>query len=484
MVINESSQGLDEQSHCDEYTWIDGNTYTESNTTATWTVPNAANCDSVITLDLTINYSTTASDTVTACDSYTWMDGVTYTQTGDYTYIGTNADGCPETNILTLVINESSQSLDEQSHCDEYTWIDGNTYTESNTTATWTVPNAANCDSVITLDLTINYSTTASDTVTACDSYTWMDGVTYTQTGDYTYIGTNADGCPETNILTLVINESSQSVDEQSHCDEYTWIDGNTYTESNATATWTVPNAANCDSVITLDLTIYSPDTSYTDISSCANYLWNGVTYNETGNYSFATQTVNGCDSIAYLDLTISIPEELQILGENIAYAESSNNQYAIANPTDGSVYHWSLSEGLGVIEEANIDSSEIEISWGPVDLIEVICVYEEDIYGCVGEVTCLVVDIRKSLSVEERDAIQLSIFPNPFNEETTISFSNPSKDRAHIQITDTKGKRVREYLNVNSNKVTIKKDELAKGLYYVQLKLNNQLHRATIIVQ
>ena len=54
---------------------------------------------------------------------------------------------------------------------------------------------------------------------------------------------TNADGCPETNILTLVINESSQSVDEQSHCDEYTWIDGNTYTESNATATWTVPNA-------------------------------------------------------------------------------------------------------------------------------------------------------------------------------------------------------------------------------------------------
>ena len=79
-------------------------------------------------------------------------------------------------------------------------------------------------------------------------------------------------------------------------------------------------------------------------------------------------------------------------------------------------------------------------------------------------------------MSVKERDAVQLSVFPNPFNDETTITFSNPNKERAHIQITDTKGKlKVREYLNVNSNKVTIKKLELAKGLYYVQLRKTKQ---------
>ena len=484
LLLNESSQGLDEQTHCNEYTWIDGITYTESNNTAFWTLANQSGCDSVITLDLTINYSTTVNDTITVCDSYTWVDGETYTETGSYTYIGTNADGCPETNILTLAINESSQSVDEQTHCDEYTWIDGNTYTESNNTAFWILTNQFGCDSVVTLDLIINPSSVVNMSQATCDSYTWIDGVTYTESGDYTYIGTNADGCPETNILTLIINESSQSVDEQTHCDEYTWIDGNTYTESNTTATWTVPNSTNCDSVITLDLTIYSPDTSYTDILNCANYLWNGVIYTETGNYSFETQTVNGCDSIAYLDLTVSNLEDLQISGENIAYAESSNNQYAIANPTDGSVYHWSLSEGLGVIDDTNIDSSEIVVSWGPDDLIEVICVYEEDIFGCAGEVACIVVDIRKPLGIDERAVVQMNIFPNPFNDETTITFSNPTRERAHIQITDTKGKLVRQYPNINSNEVTIKKETLVKGLYYVQLKLNNQLHRATIIIQ
>ena len=42
--------------------------------------------------------------------------------------------------------------------CDSYTWIDGITYTASNNTATYTLTNINGCDSVVTLDLTINYS--------------------------------------------------------------------------------------------------------------------------------------------------------------------------------------------------------------------------------------------------------------------------------------------------------------------------------------
>ena len=42
------------------------------------------------------------------------------------------------------------------STCDSYLWIDGNTYTSSNTTATHTLFNVAGCDSIVTLNLTIN----------------------------------------------------------------------------------------------------------------------------------------------------------------------------------------------------------------------------------------------------------------------------------------------------------------------------------------
>ncbi|MGC6421117.1 MAG: SBBP repeat-containing protein [Chitinophagales bacterium] len=128
-----ANTGTDVITACDSYTWIDGQTYTASNDTATFTLMNAAGCDSVVTLDLTINNSTTGTDVITACDSYTW--------------------------------------------------IDGTTYTSSNNTAMFTLTNAAGCDSVVTLDLTINSVSDITTsligvTITATNStatYQWLD---------------------------------------------------------------------------------------------------------------------------------------------------------------------------------------------------------------------------------------------------------------------------------------------------------------------
>ena len=173
-----------------------------SNNSATYTLTNAAGCDSVVTLDLTIRYSTTGTDVEDHCDSYTWIDGNTYTSSNNSaTYTLTNAAGCDSVVTLDLTIRYSTTGTDVEDHCDSYTWIDGNTYTSSNNSATYTLTNAAGCDSVVTLDLTIRYSTTGTDV--------------------------------------------------EDHCDSYTWIDGNTYTSSNNSATYTLTNAAGCDSVVT-----------------------------------------------------------------------------------------------------------------------------------------------------------------------------------------------------------------------------------------
>ena len=92
--------------------------------------------------------------------SYTWIDGNTYTSSNNTaTHILTNAAGCDSIITLNLTILNTS-GVDIQSHCDSYTWIDGNTYTSSNNTATVTLVNDAGCDSVVTLDLTILGSTT------------------------------------------------------------------------------------------------------------------------------------------------------------------------------------------------------------------------------------------------------------------------------------------------------------------------------------
>ena len=268
VIVNSVSTGMDVQTACDTYDWIDGNTYTASNSTATHTLMNAIGCDSIVTLNLTINASSSSTDVQTACNSYAW--------------------------------------------------IDGNTYTSSNNTATYTLTNAVGCDSIVTLDLTINASSSSTDVQTACNSYAWIDGNTYTASNNTaTHTLMNAMGCDSIVTLNLTINASSSSTDVQTACVAYDWIDGNTYTTSNNAAQWTLTNAAGCDSVVTLDLTIIPlPDNSVTQMGTMlsayqigAMYQWldcdngNGViaaeinqnyTPNVTGNYAVEV-TLNGC---------------------------------------------------------------------------------------------------------------------------------------------------------------------------------------------
>jgi hypothetical protein len=67
--------------------------------------------------------------------------------------------------------------------CDSYTWEDDITYTASNNTATYTLTNAAGCDSIVTLDLTIiplpNTNVLQSGEILTvdqfADSYQWLD---------------------------------------------------------------------------------------------------------------------------------------------------------------------------------------------------------------------------------------------------------------------------------------------------------------------
>ena len=47
-------------------------------------------------------------------------------------------------------------------------------------TQTYVLTNSNGCDSVVTLDLTINNTTYGTDVIVACDSMTWIDGNTYT----------------------------------------------------------------------------------------------------------------------------------------------------------------------------------------------------------------------------------------------------------------------------------------------------------------
>lgn len=136
----------------------------------------------------TVTNNVTGTDVITQCGSYLWIDGVNYTSsnnTATYTYVAGAANGCDSIVTLDLTINDLATGTDIITNCGSYTWIDGVNYTSSNNTATFTiVGGAANgCDSLVSLDLTINAipnvsTTTVDETITANNasaSYQWLD---------------------------------------------------------------------------------------------------------------------------------------------------------------------------------------------------------------------------------------------------------------------------------------------------------------------
>jgi uncharacterized delta-60 repeat protein len=70
----------------------------------------------------------------------------------------------------------NSTSTDVISSCDSYIWIDGLTYNTSNNSAVFTLTNSTGCDSIITLNLTINNSPTAISSSSGATFYGATDG--------------------------------------------------------------------------------------------------------------------------------------------------------------------------------------------------------------------------------------------------------------------------------------------------------------------
>ena len=118
-------------------------------------------------------------------------------------------------------------STDTRTECDSYTWMDGTTYTSSNNTATYTIVGGAEngCDSIVTLNLTINnisdITTSTSGTTISSNSteasHQWLDcnnnnaiisaeteqSFTATSSGSYA-VELTENGCKDTSECVVI----------------------------------------------------------------------------------------------------------------------------------------------------------------------------------------------------------------------------------------------------------------------------------------
>ncbi|MBO6517749.1 MAG: PKD domain-containing protein, partial [Bacteroidia bacterium] len=288
---------------CDSYTSPSGKTWT---TTGTYmdTIPNAANCDSVITVNLTIRNKTFATINPDVCDSYTSPSGKTWTTSNTYMDTIPNAANCDSVITVNLTIRTKTTSSMTLYLCaSSYTSPSGKTWT---TTGTYndTIPNAANCDSIITINLNLvphAFSTGfALNPAKGCrlphtvfftdqsqfpDTWRWDFGDgnsstlqnpihNYTSYGSYTVQLITSDtiyGCLDTAYSSVNVHAPTAATISADECDSYTSPSGKTWTTT-GTYTDTIPNGIGCDSIITVNLTIRRSTTALINPDVCDSY--------------------------------------------------------------------------------------------------------------------------------------------------------------------------------------------------------------------
>ncbi|MCR9173407.1 MAG: T9SS type A sorting domain-containing protein [bacterium] len=499
---------------CDGYVWpVNGINYASSGVFTEY-LTNQNGCDSVVKLDLTIHHSTSTSETVSACDSFTWaFNGVTYTSSGIYTDTLTSTYGCDSIATLDLTLGYSNGSVQTAQNCDSYTWAtNGMTYTSSGTyTAVFT--NTSGCDSTVTLELTINNSHEIIEEEIACDSFTWVvNGNTYTSSGVYTENFTTLNGCDSVHILNLTVNNTTYGVDVVTACDAYTWIDGNTYTSSNNTATYTLTNSVGCDSIVTLDLSMYFTQTAIETVTSCGPYTWiDGNTYmTSVSGPTHTITTSQGCDFIKTLDLTVLSPTVSEdVITSCVPVTWMDGNTYSASN--NSATYILTNAAGCDsivtlnlTINEVNTDvdlngnvltslASNAQYQWMECagDMIEIpgatnatYTASQDGDYAvritqgqCVDYSDCKTVAV---MNTGELANVSLTLYPNPSNGQFHISFNG---ELSAIEILDMTGRALQIPIDVANGDIDA--SALAPGKYLVRITtIYNETYIETAIVE
>lgn len=409
----------------------------------------------------------------TGCEEYVW-NGQTYTESGEYSQIFTSILGCDSTVTKNLLIFNHTASDTSISACVSYQWdLSGQQYFDSGTYVT-TISNVNGCDSVITLNLSLQNE---SDTLTdeACNSYYWEStDLTYEESGSYESVFVNEAGCDSTLVLELSIFEDVENEIEVSTCDEYFWSNTNTTYSETGVYRDTLSSVNSCDSVVVLNLTILESTGSTIVEETCDNYTWelSGETYDNTGIYEYLTQNSVGCDSVIQLDLTIQnsqVSEEQSACEsffwpvnqttyeESGTYVSTYTNQFGcdsihelnleiILVNTAVTVSGATLIAGAeaGDFQWLDCNDNYAEIS-GATD--SEFSPMENGLYavsitsnGCQDTSACYLIN---SVGVEEFvDKNELSLFPNPTMGSLYLHIDQPLKN-ARIQVFAVDGKKV-----------------------------------------
>lgn len=562
-------------------------TVTQNNCTATATATvtvNSLPTASVTPATATICAGGSQQLTASGGTTYAWssslgssaLQSVSPTTNTTYTVTVTNANNCTATASSTVTVNplpvaaingptticSGLSATLTASGGGTYNWSNGLgstaavTVTPTNaTTYTVTVTGTGNCTATASQTVSVQSTPTATITgsTTVCagesvnltanggNTYAWSNSlgasatVTVAPTSATTYTVTASLGvnCSASATHTVTVLQPTNSSFSQTICAGESFTFNGVALTQNGSYNDTTSNSVGCDSVITLNLTVLTPISTTLNEAICSGgtYNFNGTPLTAAGQYFDTLSSINNCDSVVVLNLSITAAPQITqhpaaaspavcagttvsltvtATGNNLAYAwkegsttvGTNSNNYTSSALTSGSkVYTVEVSNTCGIdtsdpvsitvnaLPVPTITQSGFNLSTQPYTTYQwklngddvgnattqtytatangTYTVFVTDANGCSAVSQAINVT---GVSIDETKADNIQIYPNPATDVLMIETDIPVQT---ITVYDVSGKVVSS--SISTNRISV--IELAQGTYTINITTLNGKH-------
>ena len=305
-------------------------------------------------------------------------------------------------------------------------WNDGNTTNPRTITLTQDTTLTANFERAV-------YTQEIHHAICEGSVYT-ENGFNVSEAGTYTQNLQTVNGCDSIVTLTLTVNPVANTNLTAAICEGSTYTENGFNVSEAGTYTQNLQTVNGCDSIVTLTLSVNPVANTTLSVTICdgTTYTENGFNVSEAGTYTQNLQTVNGCDRIVTLTLTV--------------------------NPTYNITIDASINEGE-MYEENGFSESEAGTYVHTL----------QSEFGCDSVIT-LNLTVNSSLNDVVANAVEIRLYPNPARAYTMLKVED-LKEQTIVYLFDIQGRKLKEYvLNAAQQTLRIDASDLPKGVYTIMI--------------
>ena len=448
---------------------VNGTTYDASNLSGTEVFHNIGtnNCDSTVTVNLTVLPLLTGVQNSTVCfGGSIVVNGTTYDASnlsGTEVFHNIGAYNCDSTVTVNLTVLPQLTGIQNSTVCyGGSIVVNGTTYDASNLSGIEVFHNIGtnNCDSTVTVNLTVLPQLTGVQNSTVCfGGSIVVNGTTYDASnlsGTEVFHNVGANNCDSTVTVNLTVLPQLTGVQNSTVCyGGSIVVNGTTYDASNLSGIEVFHNigAYNCDSTVTVNLTVLPQLTGIQNSTICygGSIVVNGTTYdasNLSGTEVFHNVGTNNCDSTVTVNLTVLPQLDLTV---SITDGTVSANQ-------NGASYQWlDCNTNYSVIPDSTFQSFTPTL--GGSYAVEITS------NSCVDTSNC---EIVTPVGLKETAQPNVSIYPNPTNRIITVDFGTKNK-LTHYGVYSSNGQEIIKG-STTDNTIIIDLQNVNRGFYFLHL--------------